>query len=143
MVITPISISPYPLRQEYSCRPMDGPHWLRVGLASLWKGGKSWCLREKRREVRGRGCSPFSLRLQGSSLHLGSAESSKISRPLVGGALALLDHLLRRGGLQPILEGLLSYPDTVSRSFWWGRIHHYLTYNTSHTPPWLQTHNVP
>ena len=38
-----------------------------------------------------------------------------------------------RGGFQLILEGLLSCLDTVSRSFWRGRLHQY-TINVLHEP---------
>ena len=49
------------------------------------KRRKPWRLWEKRREGRGRGCSPLSLRRQGSSLNLGRAEYSKISHLLKEG----------------------------------------------------------
>ena len=70
-----------------------------------------------------------------SSLHLGRAEYTKIShlrsegmgRPeppsTEGGG----------GGFKQVLEGLLSYLDTVSCSFWWGRILYIIKHGINNT----------
>ena len=102
----------------------DAPHWLRVGLASLQKGGKSWRLWEKRREVRGRGCSLLSLRRQGFLLHLGRAEYPKISHLLKEGT-DLPGPPSKEGWLSSHPWGIIVLSGYGVPLFWWGQIHQY------------------